>query len=56
MKAENKTLKEKRTGVLRQIDEFDPQVVKSDEKNYSVYLSKKCRDTLDGLLKKSVVE
>ena len=36
-----KTIHEKRTEVLEQIEVFDHAVVKSDEKTYEVYLSKK---------------
>lgn len=48
-------LKERREVVLDQISTFDPAVVKEDEKNYAVYLSKKCKQTFDELLASQAV-
>lgn len=52
---ENQTIHKKRNFVLKQIDEFDPTVVKSDETEYVVYLSQKCKETFDNLLKKAKI-
>ena len=52
---EQKTLKEKREIVLRQIESFDKNVVIDDEKEYIVYLSKQCKETFDSLLTASKV-
>ncbi|CAI2366046.1 unnamed protein product [Moneuplotes crassus] len=49
-------LKEKREIVLQQIKSFDPAVVNTDEKEYTVYLSKKCKETFDSLLNSQSVE
>lgn len=54
--AKIQTIKEKRNWVLEQIDTFDPAVVKRDEKEYTVYLSKKCKETFDGLLSSAKME
>lgn len=49
-------MKEKREIVMAQIENFDSEVVKTDEKDYTVYLSKKCKETLDSLLSSQSVK
>jgi nicotinate phosphoribosyltransferase len=51
IKYEQLNLHERRSKVLEQIDQFDPQVVKTNEKIYDVFLSQKCKETFDTLLK-----
>ena len=53
---EETDIKQKRERVLEQISSFDPAVVKDDDKEYTVYLSKKCKETFDSLLNSTKVE
>jgi len=55
LKLDTKTIHKKREFVLKQIEEFDPKVVKEDKVKYPILLSQKCKETLDNLLAQSKV-
>ena len=50
-----RSMTDKRAFVLKQIEEFDEEIVKTDKKKYSVLLSKKCKETFNTLFNSAKV-